>query len=166
MNRPDTFSNIARCQIGIHTKIVGWANLYDSEIGSFCLIGPFVEIGGAKIGDRTKVSSHCYIPPLTEIGNDCFISHGVKICNDTFTSPIQYDNISEMEKEWNPKGVKIGNCVRIGSNATIMAGVEVGDHSIIGAGAVVIRNVGKCEIVAGVPARMIDTTSNSWEQFS
>ncbi len=90
----------------------------------------------------------------------------MKFCNDTFTKPSEYHHISELNQGWVSKGVKVGNFVRIGSNAVLMAGVEVGDHAVIGAGAVVTRNVGRCEIVAGVPARVIDTTSNPWEQFS
>lgn len=159
-------SIVRACTIPDSCVVHAFVNMYETTLGEHVKVFPFVELGGCKIGDRTKISTHSYIPPHCEVGSDCFIAHGVKCCNDAFRSPLEYDHIDELSQEWKPRGVKIGNCVRIGSNAVIMAGVEIGDHAIIGAGAVVTRNVGAHEIVAGVPARLIDTTSNPWEQFS
>lgn len=154
------------CLIPESCKVMPFVNLYGCRLGEEVFVGPFVEIGKATIGDRTRISTHSYICDHVEIGHDCFISHLVGFCNDTFTQPIEYDHISEMQKLWVCKPTKVGNFVRIGTGAVILAGVSIGDHAIIGAGAVVIRDVGKCEVVAGVPARLIDTTSNPWEQFS
>ncbi len=153
-------------KLGEGVRIMGFTNIYDCDLGEGVFVGPFVELGGVIVGARTKISSHSYIPPGCELGTDCFVAHGVKFCNDTFTKPSEYHHISELNQGWVPKGVKVGSFVRIGSNAVLMAGVEIGDHAVIGAGAVVTRNVGRCEVVAGVPARVIDTTSNPWEQFS
>lgn len=161
-----SLSMFRNTQVGTGVKIWGFTNIYDSKLGDDVFVGPFVEIGGAVIGDRTRISSHSYVCNNIEIGSDCFVAHGVAFCNDAFTAPAEYNHISEMQKEWKLKKTTVGNCVRIGSGAVIMAGITIGDHSVIGAGAVVTRNVGKCEIVAGVPARLIDTTSNPWEQFS
>ena len=148
----DKYQLIRNCIVGLATKIMGFVNLYDSQIGHGCFIGPFVEIGGAIIGDRTKISSHTYICPHVTIGDDCFIAHGVMFTNDTFEAPATYDNISELAREWKPRTTTIGNSVRIGSGAIILP-VKIGDHAIIGAGSVVTRDVPAGAVVKGSPAR-------------
>ena len=143
------------CHYGEGVVIMPFTNLYDSEFGDGVFIGPFVEIGGAKIGARTKISSHSYICPLVQIGTDCFIAHGVKFCNDDFTSPPSYNNIDEVKGGWSPLPTKVGNSVRIGSGAVILPGVEIGDHAVIGAGAVVTKNVPAGETWIGTAAHII-----------
>lgn len=145
------------CHYGEGVIIMPFTNLYDSEFGDGVFIGPFVEIGGAKIGARTKISSHSYICPLVEIGADCFIAHGVKFCNDDFTSPTSYDKMDEVKGGWTPLPTKVGNSVRIGSGAVLLPGISIGDHAVIGAGAVVTKDVPSGETWIGTAAHIIHT---------
>ncbi len=149
---PPPFSIITNCTIHETVRIIGWANLYGCVIEEGAFIGPHVEIGQAAIGARTKISSHCYLCPGVEIGPDCFIGHGVMFTNDLYNSPEVYDHIGDLAGQWELKKTTIGKCVRIGSNATILP-VNIGDHCVIGAGAVVTRDVPPYSVVVGNPGR-------------
>lgn len=136
-------------KLGQDVKIIQPVNLYECTIGDRAFVGPFVEIQrGAVIGARTRVQSHSFICELVTIGEDCFIGHGVMFINDTF----QTGGPAGDPKLW--KSTKIGNRVSIGSNATIMP-VEICDGVVIGAGAVVTKNLTKPGIYAGNPARYL-----------
>jgi acetyltransferase-like isoleucine patch superfamily enzyme len=132
-------------QYGEDVRLNGPCNVYDSDLGDGVRIFNFCEVGGAKIGKNTKVSSHSYICPGVEIGEDCFIGHGVMFTNDLF------DN--KPGEPWIMRKTKVGNRVRIGSNATILCGLTIEDDAIIGAGAVVVRGVKANSTVMGVPAK-------------
>jgi len=141
---------IVNVQAGENVIIVEPANVYGCTIGSNCFIGPFVEIQkGVIIGERTKVQSHSFICELVTIGSDCFIGHGVMFVNDLFSDggPARGD-----KRKW--KETKIGNNVSIGSNVTILP-VTICDHVVIGAGAVVTKDITEPGIYAGNPARKI-----------
>ena len=148
------FTNITNSKVHHTCRVIGWANIYDADIGEDVFISPFVEIGGAVIGARTRIGTHTYICPHVEIGHDCFIAHGVLFTNDTFDEPKSYDHISGLRAAWAPRLTKVGNCVRIGSGCVILP-VRIGNHAIIGAGSIVTRDVQDGEIVAGNPARMM-----------
>jgi acetyltransferase-like isoleucine patch superfamily enzyme len=125
-------------------------NLYGCEIGENCFIGPFVEIQkNVKIGRNCKIQSHAFICELVSIGDNCFISHGVKFVNDKFIKGGPAGGKKELWME-----TTIGNNVSIGTNATILP-VKITDHVVIGAGAVVTRNINKPGVYAGNPARFI-----------
>jgi acetyltransferase-like isoleucine patch superfamily enzyme len=135
---------------GIGVKVVGPVNLYGCSIGNACFVGPFVEIQkDVIIGDRTKVQSHSFICELVTIGSDCFIGHGVVFINDTFSEggPARGD-----KSKW--KNSVIGNYVSIGSNATILP-VSICDHVVIGAGAVVVKDINEPGVYVGNPAKKI-----------
>ena len=135
-------------EFGPGVTIVHPVNIYDANIGAGCFVGPFVEIQrGVRIGDRTRIQSHSFICEMVTIGNDCFISHGVIFINDPFASggPARGDRT-----KWKP--TTIGNRVSIGSNATILP-VEVCDDVVIGAGAVVTKDVTRPGVYFGNPAR-------------
>lgn len=135
---------------GKDVVVVQPVNLYGCEIGDYVFIGPFVEIQkNVKIGHRTRVQSHSFICELVTIGNDCFIAHGVMFINDLFDKggPARGDT-----HLW--KNTEIGNHVSIGSNATILP-VKICDHVVIGAGAVVTKNITESGIYAGNPAKKI-----------
>ncbi|MDP1729035.1 MAG: aminotransferase class I/II-fold pyridoxal phosphate-dependent enzyme [archaeon] len=154
MNKPEKLfeTKIAENVIlGNNVKIVNPSNLYGCQIGNDCFIGPFVEIQkGAKIGNNTKIESHSFVCELVTIGNNCFIGHGVMFINDTFS---ELGRPAYVEKEyW--KSTSIGNNVTIGSNATILP-VKICDNVVIGAGAVVTKNIDKSGVYAGVPAKFL-----------
>lgn len=122
-------------------------NVYGCEFGENVFVGPFVEIQkNTKIGNLTRIQSHTFVCEGVVIGEDCFIGHGVMFINDLF------DGKSHHQGDWNMRNTIVGNRVRIGSNATILP-VEIGDDVIIGAGAVVTKNIPSGTIVKGNPAR-------------
>jgi len=135
---------------GPGVTVADCVNLYGCTIGEACFIGPFVEIQkGVVIGKNTKVQSHSFICELVSIGDNCFIGHGVMFINDLFSDgkPAGGD-----KAKW--KSTTIGNNVLIGSNATILP-VSICDGAVIGAGAVVTKNIDLPGIYAGNPARLI-----------
>ena len=152
MNEPVILhSDIRDVTFGKGVKIISPVNLYGCTIGSGCFIGPFVEIQkGVIIGKRTKVQSHSFICELVKIGENCFIGHGVMFINDLFRKggPANGD-----KSLW--KSTNIGNFVSIGSNATILP-VSICDHVVIGAGAIVTKDIATPGTYAGNPARLIN----------
>jgi acetyltransferase-like isoleucine patch superfamily enzyme len=152
MNQPNLKNVSIRDDVvfGENVTVVQPVNLYGCEIGAKTFIGPFVEIQkNVKVGQRSRVQSHTFICELVSIGDDCFIGHGVMFINDLFAKggPARGDT-----SLW--KSTKIGNHVSIGSNATILP-VEICDHVVIGAGAVVTKNITQSGIYAGNPARKV-----------
>ncbi|MBL0968894.1 MAG: N-acetyltransferase [Brevundimonas sp.] len=147
-------ASVRDVRAGSGVKIVEPANVYDCDLGDGCFVGPFVEIQkGVRIGARTRVQSHAFVCELVTIGEDCFIGHGVMFVNDTFEKggPARGD-----QTLW--KSTSIGNRVSIGSNATILP-VKICDGAVIGAGAVVTKNIDKPGVYAGNPARLLRNLS-------
>ena len=143
---------IKNSKIGKDVQIIEPVNIYGCVIEDNCFIGPFVEKQkNVKIGKNTRIQSHSYICERVEISNNCFISHGTTFTNDKFDSPDI--------KSWILRKTFVGNNVRIGSNSTILP-VKIGNNSIIGAGAVVTKNVPANCIVAGNPAKIIRKSEN------
>jgi len=141
-------SGIVDVQFGNDVKVVEPVNLYGCKIGHSTFIGPFVEIQkDVRVGDRCKIQSHSFICELVEIGDDCFIGHGVMFINDTFSSGRPAGGDRNL---W--KSTKIGDHVSIGSNATILP-VHICDHVVIGAGAVVTKNITEPGTYIGNPAK-------------
>lgn len=137
--------SIRDVQFGKGVTVIEPANLYECKIGDFAFIGPFVEIQrGVVIGKRTRVQSHSFICELGTIGDDCFIGHGVMFINDLFSDGKPASDASG----W--KATVIGNQVSIGSNATILP-VQICDHVVIGAGAVVTKDISEPGVYAGNP---------------
>lgn len=151
MNEPTKYqSGIVDVSFGEGVKVVEPVNIYGCELADQVFVGPFVEIQkNVRIGARTKVQSHSFICELVEIGDDCFIGHGVMFINDLFAGggPAQGD-----QSKW--KRTRIGNKVSIGSNATILP-VSICDDVVIGAGAVVTRNIDEPGVYAGNPAKKL-----------
>ena len=143
-------AGIKDCSFGNNVRVIEPVNMYGCSIGDNCFIGPFVEIQkDVVIGNETKIQSHSFICELVSIGDSCFIGHGVMFINDLFTKggPAQGDKTL-----W--KSTVIGNRVSIGSNATILP-VRICDDVVIGAGAVVTKNIESSGVYVGNPARKI-----------
>jgi len=137
-------------KFGQRVKLVEPCNLYGREIADDCFVGPFTEIqAGAVVGARTRVQSHAFICELVSIDEDCFIGHGVMFINDTFSAGGPARGRREL---W--RATRIGNRVSIGSNATIMP-VSIADDVVIGAGAVVTKDITRAGSYAGNPARLL-----------
>ena len=131
-------------------------NLYGCSIGADTKIGAFVEIQkNAIVGARCKISSHTFVCEGVEIEDECFIGHGVMFTNDVYPSAVNRDGSLQTEADWQVIKTKIKRRASIGSNATIIAGVTIGENALVGAGAVVTKDVPDFAIVAGVPARVI-----------
>lgn len=150
MNTPTIYTaKIVNVTFGEHVKIVEPVNLYGCQIGSNCFIGPFTEIQkSVTIGNHVKVQSHTFICELVTIGDFCFIGHGVMFINDLFQNGGPAGGDQSLWKE-----TKIGNHVSIGSNATILP-VTICDHVVIGAGAVVTKDILKPGVYIGNPAKL------------
>lgn len=154
MNLP-TFNevDVRDVTFGLRVKIVRPCNLYGCEIGDDCFIGPFTEVQKtARIGARTRVQSHAFVCELVTIGEDCFIGHGAVFINDTFSNggPARGD-----KELW--RATVVGNRVSIGSNATILP-VRICDDVVVGAGAVVTRDITEPGFYVGNPARRLVRT--------
>jgi len=135
---------------GENVTIVQPVNLYGCAIGDGSSIGPFVEIQkGAVIGKRCRIQSHAFICDLVEIGDDSFVSHGAMFINDPFAVGGPAMRNRDL---W--RSTRIGSHVSIGTNATILP-VTICDHVVIGAGAVVTRDITSPGIYAGNPARLL-----------
>lgn len=141
--------SIKDVQFGKDVKVVEPVNIYGCEIGDNCFVGPFVEIQrDVIIGKNTKIQSHSFICELVTIGDNCFIGHGVMFINDLFKKggPARSDKNSWFK-------TKLGSNISIGSNATILP-VSICDNVVIGAGAVVTKNITEPGIYIGNPAKL------------
>ncbi len=141
---------IINVEFGENVTIVEPVNIYGCKIGNNTFIGPFVEIQkDVSIGNNCKIQSHSFICELVTIGNDCFVGHGVMFINDLFSEggPARGD-----KSKW--KATRIGNKVSIGSNASILP-VNICDGAVIGAGAVVTKNITEPGVYVGNPAKKL-----------
>jgi UDP-2-acetamido-3-amino-2,3-dideoxy-glucuronate N-acetyltransferase len=129
-------------------------NLYGCEIGDGTKIGAFVEIQkNAVIGARCKISSHTFICEGVEIENEVFVGHGVMFINDPYPRATAAGAL-QTEADWKVVPTRVRRGASIGSGAVIMCGVTIGERALVGAGAVVTRDVPADAVVAGVPARL------------
>jgi UDP-2-acetamido-3-amino-2,3-dideoxy-glucuronate N-acetyltransferase len=143
-------------KLGRDVKIYAYVNLYGCEIGDESKIGTFVEIQkGATIGRRVKVSSHTFICEGVTIEDGVFIGHSVIFINDKYPRACTETGELQTEVDWECTPTLVKQGASIGSNATIMCGVTIGEGAIVGAGSVVTHDVPPRTIVAGNPARVI-----------
>ncbi len=149
-------------KLGDNVKIFDFTNLYGCEIGDNTKIGTFVEVQkGAKIGNSCKISSHSFICEGVTIEDNVFIGHNVTFINDIYPRATNNDGGLQTESDWicTPTFVKKG--ASIGSSATILCGVTIGENAIVGAGSVVTKDVPSNSIVAGNPAKILRTIKES-----
>src|SRR5436190_2823163 len=131
-------------------------NLYGCAIGAETKIGAFVEIQkNVSVGERCKISSHSFVCEGVTIRDEVFIGHGVMFTNDIYPRAANEDGTQKTETDWQVVPTTVKRRASIGSNATILPGVTIGEAAIIGAGAVVTSDVPDFAIVAGVPAKVI-----------
>lgn len=131
-------------------------NLYGCRIGSGTRVGPFVEIQrGAQVGSNCKLSSHSFLCTGLRVEDGVFIGHGVMFVNDRYPRAVNSDGSLQSPADWVCLNTTVERYASIGSNATILGGVRIGQYALVGAGAVVTRDVSEYAIVAGVPARVI-----------
>ena len=148
-------------EFGEGVKIYGFVNLYGCKIGDHTKVGTFVEIQkGATIGAHCKISSHTFICEGITLEDRVFIGHGVMFINDLYPRSTNADGSLQTEQDWHCITTHVEEGASIGSNATILCGVRIGRNAIIGAGAVVTKDVPPETIVAGNPARVIRSTTD------
>lgn len=136
-------------------------NLYGCTVGEHSRIGPFVEIQkNCTIGSSCKISSHTFICEGVSIEDEVFIGHGVMFTNGRHPRATNPDGGLQTEADWDLEVTRVKRGASIGSNATIICGVTIGERALVGAGAVVTRDVPDDAVVAGVPAKMIGRTED------
>lgn len=143
-------------KLGKDVKIFNFVNLYGCEIDDGTKIGTFVEIQkGAYIGKNCKISSHTFICEGVHIEDNCFIGHNVTFINDKYPHATNEDGSLQTEADWQCEQTFVKKGASIGSSATILCGITIGEGAIIGAGSVVTKDVPPHTIVAGNPARVL-----------
>ncbi len=143
-------------KLGKNVKIFAFTNLYGCEIGDDSKIGTFVEIQkGARVGSRCKVSSHSFLCEGVILEDEVFIGHGVMFTNDRLPRATATDGKLQTEADWKCESTVIKKGASIGSGATLLCGITVGERAIVGAGSVVTKDVPKNAVVAGNPAKVL-----------
>jgi UDP-2-acetamido-3-amino-2,3-dideoxy-glucuronate N-acetyltransferase len=145
----------ANVKLGKDVRIFGFTNLYGCEIGDETKVGTFVEIQkGSKIGKRCKISSHSFICEGVTIEDEVFVGHNVTFINDLFPRATT-DGQLQTEADWKCVATVVKKGASIGSSATILCGITIGEGAMIGAGSVVTKDVPAGAVVAGNPARIM-----------
>jgi UDP-2-acetamido-3-amino-2,3-dideoxy-glucuronate N-acetyltransferase len=156
MNDRSTLRIAPDVKLGKDVIMHAFVNLYGCEIGDETRIGTFVEIQrGVRIGKRAKISSHSFICEGVTIEDEVFVGHGVMFTNDKFPHATNADGTLQVNTDWKLERTLVRRRASIGSNATILCGVTIGENAMIGAGSVVTRDVPANTIVVGNPAKPI-----------
>ena len=143
-------------KLGKNVKIYDFVNLYGCEIGDNTKIGTFVEIQkNVKIGKNVKISSHTFICEGVTIEDNVFIGHNVSFTNDKYPRATNAEGKLQTEEDWSVEPILVKKGASIGTSATILSNVTIGENAIVGAGSVVTKDVPDNVIVAGNPARII-----------
>jgi UDP-2-acetamido-3-amino-2,3-dideoxy-glucuronate N-acetyltransferase len=143
-------------RLGRDVQVFHFVNLYGCEIGDGTKIGSFVEIQkGASVGRNCKVSSHTFVCEGVHISDEVFVGHGVNFINDKRPRATNPDGSLQTDADWSPQQTRVGRGASIGTGATILGGVSIGERAVVGAGAVVTRDVPAGAVVAGNPARVL-----------
>jgi acetyltransferase-like isoleucine patch superfamily enzyme len=147
-------------KLGRDVRIYGFTNLYGCEIGDEVRIGAFVEIQkGVKIGNRCKISSHSFICEGVTLEDEVFVGHNVTFINDRYPRATNGDGRLQTEADWKCLRTLVKQGASIGSGATLLGGVTIGEDAMVGAGSVVTKDVPRGTVVAGNPARVMKSLS-------
>jgi acetyltransferase-like isoleucine patch superfamily enzyme len=160
---PQVFQRIAAdVKLGKNVRIYDFTNLYGCVIGDDVKIGTFVEIQkGSKIGNRCKVSSHTFICEGVILEDDVFIGHNVTFINDRYPRATNGLGQLQTEADWSCVGTLVKRGAAIGSGATLMCGITIGENALVGAGSVVTKDVPPGAVVAGNPARVVKSAKKN-----
>jgi acetyltransferase-like isoleucine patch superfamily enzyme len=143
-------------KLGRNVRLHGFVNLYGCEIGDDVKIGTFVEIQkGVKIGNRCKISSHTFICEGVTLEDEVFVGHNVTFTNDRYPRASNENGELQTEADWACIRTLVKRGASIGSGATLLCGITIGENAMIGAGSVVTRDVPPDTVVAGNPARVV-----------
>jgi acetyltransferase-like isoleucine patch superfamily enzyme len=143
-------------KLGRGVRIYGFTNLYGCEIGDEVRIGTFVEIQkGARIGNRCKISSHSFVCEGVVLEDEVFVGHNVTFINDRYPRATNDHGQLQTEADWQCVPTRVKRGASIGSGATLLCGITVGERAVVGAGSVVTRDVPAGAVVAGNPARVM-----------
>ena len=147
---------LVNVKVGVGVRIFNFVNAYGCSIDDNSKVGAFVEIQkGSTIGKNCKISSHSFICEGVHIEDNCFVGHGVMFTNDLFPRATNPNGSPQSETDWKLVETFIKKGASIGSNATILCGVTIGENAMVGAGAMVTKDVAPNTIVAGNPAKII-----------
>lgn len=153
--------NINNVMVGEGVKISDFVNLYGCEIGDNSSVGPFVEIQkNVVVGKGCKIQSHSFICEGVTIGDGVFIGHNVSFTNDLFPRAVNAEGKRLEEGEWTLVETHVKNGASIGTGATILGGIKIGENALVGAGAVVVKDVPDHAVVVGNPAGIIRYIDN------
>jgi UDP-2-acetamido-3-amino-2,3-dideoxy-glucuronate N-acetyltransferase len=143
-------------KLGEGVKLSRFINLYGCQVGDNTKIGAFVEVQkNASIGKNCKISSHTFVCEGVTIEDNVFVGHGVIFINDSYPRATSPNGELQTEKDWTVEPTLVRKGASIGSGATILANVTIGEHALVGAGSVVTRDVPAFAVVAGNPARVL-----------
>ena len=152
-------------KLGRDVKLSRFINLYGCRIGDETKIGAFVEIQkNASVGQRCKISSHTFVCEGVTIEDNVFIGHGVTFINDSYPRAATSEGELQTEKDWRVETTLVKRGASIGSGATILSNLVIGENAIVGAGSVVTHDVPANTIVAGNPAKVLRSITNSSEE--
>ena len=145
---------LVNVRVGANVRMFDFINAYGCEIGDNSKIGSFVEIQrNARIGRNCKVSSHSFICEGVDIGDEVFVGHNVSFINDKHPRAARADGTLQTDTDWTVQPTRVMKGASIGTSATILCGVTIGERAVIGAGSVVTKDVAADAVVAGNPAR-------------
>jgi len=156
LNEDSPRRSLVNVRVGAGVRIFNFVNAYGCEIGDNTKVGTFVEIQkNARIGRNCKISSHSFICEGVEIEDGVFVGHNVSFINDKIPRATRPDGSPQTEADWKVVPTRVKKGASIGTSATILCGLTIGEGAVIGAGSVVTRDVPAGAVVAGNPARVL-----------
>jgi UDP-2-acetamido-3-amino-2,3-dideoxy-glucuronate N-acetyltransferase len=154
INEDSPRRSLVNVRVGTGVRICNFVNAYGCEIGDNTKVGTFVEIQkNARIGRNCKISSHSFICEGVEIEDEVFVGHNVSFINDKVPRAANADGSPQTEADWKVVPTRVKKGASIGTSATLLCGVTIGERAVVGAGSVVTRDVADGAVVAGNPAR-------------
>lgn len=161
LNEDSPRRSLVNVRVGENVRLFNFINAYGCEIGDNSKIGSFVEIQkGARVGRNCKVSSHTFICEGVDIEDEVFIGHNVSFINDKFPKAARPDGAIQTDADWTVQPTRVKKGASIGTGATILCGVTIGERAVVGAGSVVTKDVAAAAVVAGNPARLLRSNSS------